>query len=82
MPTARLGAGASFYGKVGQSYFGEELVSGPQRNGINADVVKTEQRVPSGLAGIWVSEDGEKMITCTPRANGLVALRPDRKEKR
>ncbi|MBC7099465.1 ribokinase [Candidatus Bipolaricaulota bacterium] len=69
---ARLGAQASFYGKVGDDLFGNELLKSLKENGVNADEVEQVQGSPSGIASIWVTEKGENAIVCVPGANALV----------
>jgi len=69
---ARLGAQVSFYGKVGNDLFSQELLSKLRDNGVNVEAVEQEQGYSSGIASIWVTEDGENAIVYIPGANALV----------
>jgi len=69
---ARLGAQVAFYGKVGMDPFGEELLEGLAKNGIDIDAVEREQSASSGIASIWVNDGGENAIAYAPGANALV----------
>jgi len=70
---ARLGAQASFYGKVGDDLFGNELLQSLKENGVNVEAVERERDTPSGIASIWVTEKGENAIVYVPGANASVA---------
>lgn len=69
---ARLGAQVFFYGKVGDDLFGNELLRSLVKNGINVEEVERVQGSPSGIASIWVAENGENAIVYVPGANALV----------
>ena len=69
---ARLGAQVAFYGKVGTDPFGEDLLRGLAKNGIDIDAVEREQSASSGIASIWVNDGGENAIAYAPGANALV----------
>ena len=69
---ARLGAHVSFYGKVGNDLFGQELLQNLKENGVNIEAVEQEQNAPSGIASIWVAESGKNAIVYVPGANALV----------
>jgi len=70
--SARLGAQASFYGKVGDDFFGQELLQSLRENGVNVNAVEQAKGTSSGIASIWVTEDGENAIVYVPGANALI----------
>lgn len=69
---ARLGAQVFFYGKVGDDMFGNELLRSLAKNGVNVEEVERVQGSSSGIASIWVAENGENAIVYVPGANALV----------
>jgi len=69
---ARLGAQVFFYGKVGDDMFGNELLRSLAENGVNVEEVERVRGSPSGIASIWVAENGENAIVYVPGANALV----------
>ena len=69
---ARLGAQVAFYGKVGMDPFGEDLLRGLAKNGLDINAVEREQSASSGIASIWVNDGGENAIAYAPGANALV----------
>jgi len=69
---ARLGAGVAFFGKLGEDTFGEQLLRGLTENGVDVSAIGLEENVSSGLANIWVTDDGENAIALTPGANAQV----------
>jgi ribokinase len=69
---ARLGAQVFFCGKVGDDVFGQELLQSLKSNGVGIDFVEREQNTHSGIASIWVTEDGKNAIVYVPGANALV----------
>lgn len=69
---AHLGAQVSFFGKVGDDFFGKELLKTLRKNGVNVEAVGQEGESPSGIASIWVAADGENAIVYVPGANARV----------
>jgi len=69
---ARLGAEVSFFGKVGDDPFGDELLLSLKENNVNVEAVEKERNVPSGIASIWVTETGDNAIVIVSGANGQV----------
>lgn len=65
---AKLGRSVSFVGCVGADAAGEQLLASLERAGV-AFVGRVLDDVPSGLAMIAVSADGENSITVSPGAN-------------
>jgi len=70
---ARLGARVSMVGRVGRDHFGEQLLRVMEREGIDSTYVSYDQRAPTGIASIMVSDDGDNSIVVIPGANGLVS---------
>ena len=66
---ARAGGDVSFIARVGDDMFGEEAIKGFQRDGLNIDHVITDTSAPSGVAEIFVAEDGENSIAVASGAN-------------
>ncbi len=69
---ARLGADVAFFGKLGGDSFGEQLLRGLKENGVDVSAIELKENVSSGLANIWVTDDGENAIALTPGANAQV----------
>lgn len=66
------GTRVSFYGKVGNDFFGRELLRSLKTNGVNVDAIDQVKEAPSGIASIWVTETGENAIVYVPGANAFV----------
>lgn len=69
---ARLGADVHFFGKVGDDAFGNRLITELRDNNPNVDAIERESNYASGLASIWVNDQGENVIALAPGANGRV----------
>ena len=69
---ARLGADARFFGKVGDDVFGDRLVAALRGNHVNVAAIECESNCASGLASIWVNDEGENAIALAAGANGRV----------
>jgi ribokinase len=66
---ARLGYPATMVAKVGDDAYGPELIASLERAGV--DTTAMEQVAgPSGLAPIYVADDGRNAIVVVPGANG------------
>jgi ribokinase len=66
---ARAGGNVSFVARVGEDMFGEEAIKGFKTDGLNIDHVITDNTAPSGVAEIFVAEDGENSIAVASGAN-------------
>jgi ribokinase len=71
----RAGAEVVFVSAVGDDDLGRQALGGYRREGIDVSHVKTVPGVASGVALIYVAENGENMIGVAPGANH--ALAPD-----
>jgi len=66
---ARSGGDVTFVARVGQDMFGDNAIQGFEENCIVTDHVFRDPEAPSGVAEIFVSEDGENSIAVAPGAN-------------
>lgn len=66
---ARAGGDVVFIGSVGDDDYGKAAVKGYKMDNINTENVKICKNVPSGIAMITISENGENAITVAPGAN-------------
>ncbi|HKV44682.1 MAG TPA: ribokinase [bacterium] len=69
---ARLGARVAMVGRVGRDAFGEQLVVGLKRDGIDAAHVRVDPDAATGVAFIGVDADGRNMIMVASGANRRV----------
>lgn len=69
---ARAGGEVTFITKVGNDTFGEHAISGFQQVGINVDFIKKIKETPSGVALIYVDENGENSIAVASGANAYL----------
>src|SRR5512146_191957 len=56
---ARAGGAVTFIARVGQDMFGDKAVAGFKADGINVKYIVRDRTSPSGVALIFVGEDGE-----------------------
>jgi len=66
---ARLGAGVSLVGAVGDDPFADEALTGLQAAGVS---LRLRREGTTGIALILVADDGENQIVVVPGANALV----------
>ena len=71
---ARLGARTSLLGRVGADPWGEELIGKLRENGVDTELVASDDSLPTGNATIIVDREGENRIVLIAGAND--ALRP------
>jgi len=69
---ARMGARVAMVGRVGADAHGDELRAGLAADGIAAGEVEALGAAHTGVAMIWVEDDGENRIVLAPGANGLL----------
>lgn len=67
-----LGAEVSIITAVGDDIYGEQWLSHYKQEGIRTDHVKVIENESSGVAAIWVEEDGDNRIVIVPGANNHV----------
>jgi len=70
---ARLGAGTSFVGRVGQDAFGRRLAMELRKAGVRTTHLKADEDAPSGTALIIVDRNGQNTIVICRGANGRLA---------
>jgi ribokinase len=68
---ARLGWPTAMLGAVGRDVFGAALKANLEAAGVDAAAVSAVEG-PSGVAPIWVADDGQNAIVVVPGANGHV----------
>ena len=73
---ARLGAKAAFIACVGDDDFGSRMVDAFASEGIDTQAVMQVEKVPTGVAIIYVSQTGENSIGISPESNAC--LTPER----
>jgi len=65
----RAGCDTLFITKVGNDLFGENMKSHFEIEGFRTDLILTDEKEPTGIAQIFVSEKGENSIAVAPGAN-------------
>jgi ribokinase len=71
---ARMGASVAMVGRVGADANGTALRAGLAGDAIDATDVQTVPQVASGVAMIWVEDDGQNRIVLAPGANGSMVI--------
>ena len=66
---ARSGGKVTFVARVGDDIFGEQALKGFKEDGINTEFIVKDKDAPSGIAQIFVAEDGESGIAVASGAN-------------
>jgi len=66
---ARAGGAVTFIARVGRDMFGDKAVAGFVADGINVDYIVRDQKSPSGVALIFVAQNGENSIAVASGAN-------------
>ena len=66
---ARSGGDVTLIACLGKDMFGEKALQGFVEDGINVDNIKTDPKEPSGVAEIFVDENGENSIAVASGAN-------------
>jgi ribokinase len=69
---ARMGAAVAMVGRVGTDAHGDALLAGLAADGVAATEVKALASAHTGVALIWVEDDGQNRIVLAPGANALV----------
>ncbi len=66
---ARSDGNVTFVSKVGKDSFGKQSIEGYRQDGINTDYILIDEIESTGVALIYVSEDGENCIAVASGAN-------------
>lgn len=69
---ARMGASVAMVGRVGADANGSELKAGLAADGIDVLHVEAVEGANTGVAMIWVEDDGQNRIVLVAGANGLM----------
>ena len=69
---ARMGGKVAMVGRVGADANGTELLAGLAADAIDATEVEALSTARTGVAMIWVEDDGQNRIVLAPGANGLM----------
>lgn len=72
---ARLGGRVTLVTRVGRDVFGQRMLQNFETQGIETQYVFVDDTRASGVADIWVDDQGQNVIIISPGANG--ALTPD-----
>ena len=78
---ARAGGAVTIVARVGQDMFGDQAVAGFIADGINVDYVVRDRARPSGVALIFVGQNGENSIAVASGANANLTPADLRKAK-
>ncbi len=69
---ARMGARVAMVGRIGLDANGDVLRAGLESDGIGHDEVDALAATHTGVASIWVEDNGQNRIVVAPGANGLM----------
>lgn len=70
---ARLGADVTFIGRVGNDVFADSAINIWKQEGIHTNLVARDPNYATGVAPIWVDEQGENSIVVVLGANTAVS---------
>lgn len=70
---ARLGAPVSFIARIGDDAIGHQMRQGFEQDGIDVSAVELDETLPTGIAIIYVSDEGENSIGISAEANGALS---------
>ena len=69
LAAARAGSSCAMIGKVGDDEYGKLLRAELIKNKVNVDGLAVDKSAGTGLANIYVDDDGDNSIVIVPRAN-------------
>jgi len=69
--SARSGGDVTFVTNLGEDSYANRLIPYFDENGINTDYILLEKKYPTGVAFIFVADNGENCIAVAPGANGV-----------
>lgn len=70
---ARLGAPVSFIARIGDDAIGQQMRQGFEQDDIDVSAVELDETLPTGIAIIYVSDEGENSIGISAEANGALS---------
>ena len=79
---ARAGGHVSFIARVGCDSFGDQCVAGFIKDHIDVQHLVRDKKAPSGIALIFVAEDGENAIAVAQGSNGRLSTADVRKARK
>lgn len=79
---ARAGGAVTFVARVGDDWLGAQARAGFAREGLNVEFVFRDKSSPSGVALIFVAQDGENSIAVASGANARLSPADVRKAKK
>lgn len=71
---ARAGGEVAFIARIGDDMFGKQAYNGFKEDKLNVEFVKTDESEPSGVALIFVDEQGENSIAVASGANAMLTV--------
>ena len=71
---SRLGGQVTFVARVGDDIFGSSAINGFINDNINIDFVQKDYQSPSGIAQIFVADNGENCIAVASGANANLSI--------
>jgi len=71
---ARAGGKVAFVARVGDDMFGDQAIKAFIKDGINVEHVIKDKTAPSGVAEIFVAQDGENSIAVASGANANLSV--------
>jgi ribokinase len=71
---ARAGGAVTFIAKLGRDALGDQALQNFRRERIHVDFIRRDSQHPSGVALIFVSDEGENSIGVAPGANGRLSV--------
>ena len=78
---ARAGGAVTLIARIGQDMFGDKAIAGFIADGINVDYVVRDRTSPSGVALIFVGQNGENSIAVASGANAKLTPADVRKAR-
>ncbi len=70
--SVRAGVKTIFIGKIGNDFFGDQMLSRLTKEGINTSHIIKDAQESSGVAFIMIDDNGENMISVAPGANAML----------
>ncbi len=71
---ARMGVPVAMIGRVGDDHHGRQMLTALRHDGIDVEAVGIDDALPTGVAAIVVSHDGENSIVVVPGANHALSV--------
>jgi ribokinase len=72
---ARAGGKVTFIARVGDDLFGNQAIEGFKQDNINVENIKKDVNEPSGVALIYVDDQGENSIGVASGANAVLSIK-------